>query len=143
MKLMIHGRVYEETEHGPVFKPCAPHSVIERLGDKWTIMVMSLLAVSPNHRLRFSDIKARLVGISQRMLTVTLRNLERDGLVRRHYFAEMPPRVEYDLTSMGASMLPALQGFTGWIRNHWPSIEAARLAYDHRSDHVSDSTRGH
>ena len=141
--MTIHGCVYEATEHGPVFKPCAPHSVIERLGDKWTIMVMSLLAVSPNHRLRFSDIKARLIGISQRMLTVTLRNLERDGLVRRHYFAEMPPRVEYDLSSMGASMLPALQGFTGWIRNHWPSIEAARLAYDSRSDAVRGSIKGH
>ena len=134
MRLTIHGRVYEKTENGPSLKPCAPHSVIERMGDKWTIMVMSLLAVSPNHRLRFSDIKARLQGISQRMLTVTLRNLERDGLVCRHFFAEVPPRVEYDLTSMGASMLPALQEFTGWIRMHWPKIEAARVAYDRRSD---------
>jgi DNA-binding HxlR family transcriptional regulator len=69
-------------------------------------------------------------GITQRMLTLTLRNLERDGLLVRHYFPEVPPRVEYELTEMGASMLPALEGFTSWIRDHWPRIEESRRAYD-------------
>lgn len=82
----IHGRPYQVTEQGPRFKPCAPHSILARLGDKWTILVMSHLAVAPGYRLRFSALKKGIEGITQRMLTRTLRNLERDGLVIRHYF---------------------------------------------------------
>nr|WP_275542393.1 helix-turn-helix domain-containing protein [Inquilinus limosus] len=113
-----------------MFRPCAPHSVLARLGDKWTVLVMSHLAVASGHRLRFSSLKAGIEGITQRMLTLTLRNLERDGLLVRHYFPEVPPRVEYELTEMGASMLPALEGFTSWIRDNWPRIEQCRHAYD-------------
>lgn len=127
---LIHGRPYEETRQGPLFRPCAPHSILARLGDKWTILVMSHLAVAPGHRLRFSSLKAGIEGITQRMLTLTLRNLERDGLLVRHYFPEVPPRVEYELTEMGASMLPALEGFTAWIRDNWPRIEQCRRTYD-------------
>ncbi len=112
MDHLIHGRPYEMTDRGPKFRPCAPNGVLARLGDKWTILVMSHLAVAPDHRLRFSELKAGIEGITQRMLTVTLRHLERDGLLVRHYFPEVPPRVEYELTEMGASMLPALEGFT-------------------------------
>jgi DNA-binding HxlR family transcriptional regulator len=127
---LIHGRPYEETDAGPLFKPCVPNGVLARLGDKWTILVISHLAVAPGHRLRFSTLKKGIDGITQRMLTLTVRNLERDGLLLRHYFAEVPPRVEYELTAMGASMLPALEGFTSWIRDHWPSIREARASYD-------------
>jgi DNA-binding HxlR family transcriptional regulator len=130
MAKTIHGRDYEETERGPKLKPCAPHDILSRLGDKWTVLTLSLLAIAPNHRLRFSAIKYGIDGITQRMLTVTLRNLERDGLLSRHYFPEVPPRVEYELTAMGASLLPALEGFTGWIREHWPHIERARRSYE-------------
>ena len=126
----IHGRPYAQTQQGPVLTPCAPHDVLARLGDKWTILVMSTLAIAPGHRLRFSALKAGVGGITQRMLTVTLRNLERDGLLSRHYFPEVPPRVEYELTQMGASMLPALEGFTDWIRSNWPLIECSRVQYD-------------
>jgi DNA-binding HxlR family transcriptional regulator len=129
---LIHGRPYEETQEGPRFRPCAPNGVLARLGDKWTILVMSHLAVARDHRLRFSELKNGIEGITQRMLTLTLRNLERDGLLVRHYFPEVPPRVEYELTEMGASMLPALEGFTSWIRENWPRIEASRHAYDAR-----------
>ena len=115
-------------------QPCAPHSVLERLGDKWTILVVSMLAMAPGNRLRFSELKGGIEGISQRMLTLTVRHLERDGLLIRHYFPEVPPRVEYELSEMGRSMLPALSGFTGWIRAHWPAMEAARAAYDARED---------
>ncbi|WP_286903277.1 winged helix-turn-helix transcriptional regulator [Vreelandella sedimenti] len=130
MNRQIHGRPYQLTELGPQFTPCAPHSVLARLGDKWTILVMSHLAVAPGYRLRFSVLKKGIEGITQRMLTRTLRNLERDGLVIRHYYPEVPPRVEYELSEMGASMLPALEGFTSWIRNHWPQIEENRRAFD-------------
>lgn len=60
------------------------------------------------------------------MLTLTLRNLERDGLVKRHYYPEVPPRVDYELTPMGKTMLPALEGFTAWIRENWQAIEQSR-----------------
>jgi DNA-binding HxlR family transcriptional regulator len=130
MEKSINGRSYRETPRGPRFQPCAPHSVLARLGDKWTILVLSHLAVAPGHRLRFSALKSGIVGITQRMLTLTVRNLERDGLLLRHYFPEVPPRVEYELTEMGASMLPALEGFTAWIRDHWPRIEECRQQYD-------------
>lgn len=130
MDQLIHGRTYRKTEEGPRFRPCAPNSVLTRLGDKWTILVLSHLAVTDGHRLRFSALKNGIEGITQRMLTLTLRNLERDGLLVRHYFPEVPPRVEYELTEMGASMLPALEGFTSWIRDNWPSIETSRRSYD-------------
>lgn len=130
LERLIHGRPYEETEDGPRFRPCVPNGVLARLGDKWTILVMSHLAVAHGHRLRFSQLKNGIEGITQRMLTLTLRNLERDGLLLRHYFPEVPPRVEYELTAMGASMLPALEGFTSWIRDNWPSIDACRRSYD-------------
>lgn len=126
----IHGRPYAVTARGPVLTPCAPHDVLARLGDKWTILVMSLLSLAPDNRLRFSRIKNGVSGISQRMLTLTLRNLERDGLLVRHYYPEVPPRVEYELSAMGKSMLPALEGFTAWIRSNWSAIEQARQDFD-------------
>lgn len=132
MKKHIYGRPYEEINHKPHFKPCAPNSVLARLGDKWTILVMSHLALAEGNQLRFSGLKNSIEGITQRMLTITLRNLERDGLLVRHYFPEVPPRVEYQLTEMGASMLPALEGFTSWIRDNWPKIENCRKEYDLR-----------
>lgn len=132
-KPSIHGRAYEQTRHGPLLRPCAPHSVLSRMGDKWTILVLSHLAVSERRRLRFSELKSGLDGITQRMLTLTLRNLERDGLVTRQVFPEVPPRVEYALTEMGTGLLPALEGFTEWIRENWPRMEANRRVYDERA----------
>ncbi|SEK16600.1 MULTISPECIES: helix-turn-helix domain-containing protein [unclassified Variovorax] len=126
----VHGRPYTKTPSGPLFTPCAPHSVLARLGDKWTILVISHLAVAPGHRLRFTVLKAGIEGITQRMLTLTLRNLERDGLLRRYQYPEVPARVEYELTDMGASMLPALEGFTLWIHENWRRIEGNRRDYD-------------
>jgi DNA-binding HxlR family transcriptional regulator len=140
MEKSINGRRYEETEQGVRFTSCAPHSVLARLGDKWTILVVSHLAVAPEHRLRFSQLKKGIVGITQRMLTLTLRNLERDGILRRHYFAEVPPRVEYELTDMGGSMLPALEGLTSWIRENWPRIEECREKYDANAEIEEAST---
>lgn len=130
MKKQIYGRPYQEKNNKPHLKPCAPNSVLARLGDKWTILVMSHLALATKFTLRFSDLKNGIEGITQRMLTVTLRNLERDGLLVRHYFPEIPPRVEYELTEVGASMLPALESFTRWIGDNWPKIEESRKNYD-------------
>jgi len=112
------------------FRPCAPSGLIARLGNKWTVLTISHLAAAPDHRARFSTLKNNIEGITQRMLTLTLRNLERDGLLLRHYFPEVPPRVEYELTDMGASIFPALEAFTAWIRDNRPRIEASRRAFD-------------
>jgi DNA-binding HxlR family transcriptional regulator len=111
---------------------CPPHDFLGRLGDKWTIQVLVSLARSPRARLRFSHLKRGVAGISQRMLTVTLRTLERDGLVQRHFFPEVPPRVEYELTAIGKSILPALEGFVHWVGTHWALVESSRTAFDLR-----------
>lgn len=126
----INGRPIIETPKGPALTPCAPGNVLARLGDKWTILVISMLALSRDAPMRFGALRRGIPDISQRMLTLTLRNLERDGLVARHYHAEVPPRVEYELTERGRSMLEPLAGFTGWIRDNWQAIEASRREFD-------------
>ena len=110
-----------------------------RLGDKWTSSVVWLLADAPDRRLRFSALRNGVDGITQRMLTVTLRGLERDGLVERHYFPEVPPRVEYELTDLGIGMFQALEGFVDWLRRSWPRIEDARREFDGARDPQPDT----
>ncbi len=134
------GWPHEVTAGGLRLSACAPHDLLTRLGDKWTILVLSLLSIAPRHRLRFSALKYGVRGISQRMLTLTLRNLERDGLVIREYFAEVPPRVEYQLSPMGESMQGPLKIFAGWIGANWPSIEQARRVFDAEQE-VARSSR--
>ena len=121
---------HEVTARGVRLSTCPPHDLIARLGDKWTILVISLLSIAPDRRLRFSHIMYGVDGISQRMLTLTLRHLQRDGLVVRHYHREVPPRVEYELTAVGRSMEEPLKAFGGWMRDNWPVIAAARLQFD-------------
>ena len=124
------GWPHEVTARGIRLTACAPHDLLARLGDKWTILVLSLLSAAPGHRLRFSAIKYGVQGISQRMLTLTLRHLERDGLVLRHYHPEVPPRVEYELSAIGRGMREPLDAFAGWIRENWPLIDQARRRFD-------------
>jgi DNA-binding HxlR family transcriptional regulator len=124
------GWPHEVTARGVRLQACAPHDLVARIGDKWTILVLSLLSIVPEHRLRFSAIKYGVAGISQRMLTLTLRHLERDGLVLRHYYAETPPRVEYELSPIGLSIQEPLKRFAAWMGEHWPAIEEARERYD-------------
>lgn len=104
--------------------------MLAHLGDKWTILVVLLLGQAPGSRLRFSEIKRGADGISQRMLTLTLRMLERNGLVLRHYHSEVPPRVEYELSAMGKSMLHPLAVFAGWFEDNRQAMEQARRRYD-------------
>ena len=121
---------YEVTARGIRLSACPPHDLVARLGDKWTILVISLLSIAPDRRLRFSHIKHGVHGISQRMLTLTLRHLERDGLIVRHCHPEVPPRVEYELTKVGRSMQEPLKMFADWMRDNWPAITAARQRFD-------------
>ena len=112
------------------FRPYPETGICTRLGDKWTVEVVWRLSIADERRLRFSALMHEIDGITQRMLTLTLRHLERDGLVMRHYYPEVPPRVEYELTEMGAGMLQALKGINTWIRDNLPRIEDSRRTYD-------------
>jgi DNA-binding HxlR family transcriptional regulator len=109
---------------------CPIHDLISRLGDKWSVLLLIALAKSENHRLRFSELMRSVEGISQRMLSTTLRHLERDGIVTRHVYPEVPPRVEYTLTELGSGLLVPVTALFGWIDHEWPKIENSRRQYD-------------
>ena len=105
----------------------AVSEVLSRVGDKWTILVVSELG---NGAKRFNEIRRALGSISQRMLTLTLRGLERDGLVTRTVFPTIPPKVEYELTKLGRSLLEPVSGIGLWARQNRAAIQAARQRFD-------------
>jgi DNA-binding HxlR family transcriptional regulator len=96
------------------------------------MLVLVALAKAESNRCRFSELMRIVTGISQRMLTTTLRHLERDGIVTRHVFAEIPPRVEYVLTKRGRGLLVPVEALVAWIHAEWPQIEKSRQDYDAR-----------
>ena len=106
---------------------CPVRNVLSRLGDKWSILV--LLTLSMNGTLRFNRIQKEIGDISQRMLTVTLRTLESDGLVARRVYAEVPPRVEYCLSDMGNGLMPHIQELIRWAGENMPLILEKRQQY--------------
>lgn len=118
------------SENDRHFKPIPSNGVCSLLSDKWTMPVLWRLSLAEDHRLRFSALRKEVGEVTQRMLTLTLRNLERDGFVVRHYFPEVPPRVEYELTKIGHGALRALEGFNFWVHDNLDSIKARRRAYD-------------
>lgn len=101
-----------------------------RVSDKWSILIVVVLAHVPGHRARFSELKHAIGGISQTMLTSTLRSLERDGILIREVFPEVPPRVEYELTEFGLSLLEPLQSLVDWVMTNWGTVKQARVDYD-------------
>lgn len=111
---------------------CPLHALLARLGDKWSMLVIVALAKAKGNCLRFSELLHGINGISQRMLTTTLRHLERDGIVTRHLYPEVPPRVEYTLTERGKGLLVPVKTLIAWIENEWPDIEKSRQDYDKR-----------
>ncbi len=113
--------------------PCPLRELLSRLGDKWSVLLLLTLARLPQEKARFSELKRNLPDISQRMLTATLRNLERDGLIKREMFAEVPPRVEYQLTELGMSILNPMREFVSWIEVNWPKIIESRNEFDERN----------
>lgn len=121
-------------------KPCDTHDtgtcqriseMLSRIGDKWTLLVVRALGNGPR---RFSALKRGLGSISQKMLTRTLRNLERDGLVSRKVTPSTPPQVEYALTAMGEDLFGPIAALSDWTITHADCIDAARAAYDARED---------
>ncbi|WP_437361052.1 winged helix-turn-helix transcriptional regulator [Inquilinus limosus] len=101
--------------------------VLARVGDKWTVMVVGLLSDGP---MRFNELRRTIGGVSQRMLTLTLRGLERDGLVTRTVFPTIPPRVDYALTDRGRTLIEPLKALFAWATEHHPAIERSRQAFD-------------
>jgi DNA-binding HxlR family transcriptional regulator len=105
----------------------AVREVLNRVGDKWSVLVVTLLG---NGKKRFSELRRSIEGISQRMLTLTLKGLERDGLVTRTVYPTVPPRVEYDLTRLGRSLLVPITGLGSWAAHNRVKIQSARARYD-------------
>ena len=106
-------------------------SVLARVGDKWSVFVIMLLGGGPR---RFNEIKRMVGGISQRMLTLTLRGLERDGLVTRTVFPTIPPRVDYELTDLGRGLWKPVETLGKWASEHQVEIEDARARFDRRNE---------
>ena len=106
---------------------CEVRQILDRVADKWSLLVIALLE---RRTLRFTELRREIDGVSQRMLTVTLRQLERDGLVRRTVHPVVPPRVDYELTPLGATLHETIQALVTWTEAHQNEIAAARAAYD-------------
>jgi DNA-binding HxlR family transcriptional regulator len=102
-------------------------SILARVADKWTVLIVVLLGEGPR---RFNEIKRLVGGISQRMLTFTLRGLERDGLVTRMVYPTTPPRVDYQLTELGGTLWEAVEPLSSWARAHVNEILASRTRFD-------------
>ncbi|MDT4922799.1 MAG: hypothetical protein QOG01_512 [Pseudonocardiales bacterium] len=116
---------------GNAFDPkCPTRIVLDRVGDKWTVLVISALAVET---LRFSELRARVGGVAPKVLTQTLRALERDGILTRKVYAEVPPRVEYSLTRLGRSLAAPIDAIQDWAETHVAAVLAARDKYDDRA----------
>jgi DNA-binding HxlR family transcriptional regulator len=106
-------------------------SVLARVGDKWSVFVIMMLGDGPK---RFNELKRMIGGISQRMLTLTLRGLQRDGLITRTVFPTIPPRVDYELTDLGRGLSKPVQALGQWVFEHKQEIETAREQFDGRND---------
>lgn len=106
---------------------CSVRNLLDQVSNKW--YMLSLLILGQHGKLRFNELKKQIGNISQRMLTVTLRAQEEDGLIKRKVYAEVPPRVEYELTEMGEGFLVQVLSLTEWIHNHRGNIAAARERY--------------
>ena len=118
-----------EIEHTPA--NCRAREMLVRVADKWSMYVIHVLADAGP--LRFNEIRRRVDGVSQRMLTVTLRGLERNGLVQRAMYPEVPPRVEYALTPLGGTLRDIVRELIDWSGRHLAEVDRARARYDARA----------
>jgi DNA-binding HxlR family transcriptional regulator len=126
-------------KRGNAFDPdCPTRVLLDRIGDKWTVLVVSALADST---LRFSELRAQVGGVAPKVLTQTLRALERDGILRRKVYAEVPPRVEYTLTRLGRSLADPIAVIQDWAEGHVASVLTAREHYDNAVASVAHASR--
>lgn len=126
---------HEHCQPGQPLRPecfasdCPSRDIIDQIADKWSMMILSVLS---SEATRFNEIKRRLEGISQKSLSQTLRRLERNGLVKREVLNTAPVAVQYSLSPMGRSLLPAFLALYAWTKDHMDKVEAARAEYDAR-----------
>src|SRR5579872_2611549 len=127
------------TAAGPMPSDQCPKisQVLARIGEKWSVLIIIMLAEKPR---RFSELKRAIGGVSQRMLTLSLRGLERDGLVKRTVFPVVPPRVEYELTPLGRSLQAPVSALGEWARSHLAEIDAAREVFDRKEAPEAEKT---
>ena len=116
-------------EPNPYAADCPTRQVLDRIGDRWTMLVLLLLAERTH---RFTELSRAIEGISPKVLTQALRALERDGLVSREVYAEVPPRTEYSLTDLGSTLVGAVSALDRWARSHIDEVQAARADFDAR-----------
>ena len=121
-------------EWDPYQRNCPSRRLLDRIGDRWTVLIVGTLDAGPR---RFSAIAADVDGISQKMLTQTLRSLERDGFVVRTAYPVVPPHVEYELTDLGRSLQEQLHALERWAIEHMDAVVARQVAYDQRSVQVA------
>ena len=115
-------------DRGDAFDPdCPTRVVLDRIGDKWTVLVIGALEDGP---LRFTEVRTRIGGVAPKVLTQTLRAMERDGLLTRTVHAQVPPRVDYELTALGTSLTAPIAMLTDWAESHLTQILASREGYD-------------
>lgn len=114
---------------------CPTRAVLDRLADKWTVLILGLLGGGPR---RFSSLQREIDGISQKMLTQTLRELERDGLISRTVYPEVPPHVEYDLTVLGRTLFEPITAVSRWAEEHINEVTLAQQIYDKRTKRSQD-----
>ncbi|MEX3947378.1 winged helix-turn-helix transcriptional regulator [Paraburkholderia sp. EG287B] len=117
----------------------ATRELLDRIGDKWSLYIIATLASEPR---RFNELKRKIDGISQRMLTLTLRGLERDGLVTRTMYATIPPRVDYALTEMGRTLLEPVVALVNWANNNESAIAEAHRRFDEEPEPDRFSPQG-
>jgi DNA-binding HxlR family transcriptional regulator len=113
---------------------CPTRQILDRIGDKWTALIIGLLE---DGTMRFSALQHSIGGISQKMLTQTLRSLERDGLVTRTIYAEVPPRVEYALTPLGKTLCAPIRAVREWAETNIESVSIAQSEYDAREERIA------
>ncbi|WP_235934601.1 winged helix-turn-helix transcriptional regulator [Paramicrobacterium chengjingii] len=124
---MVTNKSISEFRGNPYIADCPTRPLLDRIGDRWTVLIMGILG---HGEARFSELRRQIEGISQKMLTQTLRGLERNGLVRRTVYPEVPVRVEYALTDAGRSLLEPLDALQEWAIEHVHDVSAAQKAYD-------------
>jgi DNA-binding HxlR family transcriptional regulator len=126
----------ESAEYNANLKECPGHKLLATLSDKWVTLVLSALADGP---LRYSELSRIVAGASQKMLTQTVRKLERDGLITRTVTPSVPVRVDYELTELGTSLLPVQRAVKEWAEEHIDDVEAARASHEREHEPVSAS----
>lgn len=134
----MSARHIEQSPAIVITEDCPTREILDRVGDKWSVLVVVLLGQRTH---RFNELHRSIEGISQRMLTLTVRALERDGLVKRTVYATVPPRVDYELTELGRTLLAPLEELHVWALAHRADIQAARERHDGRQG-TGDSAVG-